>query len=388
MRNSPIDVARIREEEFPEISRSGVVYLNNAAIGPLPARTVKTLNTWAAHRAKPWTVSDHADVFPALAQVRDRCARVIGANTDEIALTPNTSYGISLAANALPLKPDDVVLIAEREFPSIVYAWRAAARTKGFQVNAMPVKGPLLDEEALLKALDGPAVRAVAVSWVSFATGQRIDLDRLGKACKERGIYLIVDAMQGVGCSIFDVKACHADIVSVGGYKWLLSPWGTGFMYVKRDLIDTIEPPIVSWFVGPNSEKYDRLLNYDLTYFSDARRFEVMTLAAQDLIAMGSSLELHLELGLEAIEAHIRKLTDRLLDGLASCNDISVITPACPSKRSGIVTFAPPDAAAASKRLAEARIIHSLRENMIRLAPHFYNTAAEIDAVIDEFTRK
>ena len=382
------DIAKIREEEFSEIAGSGVTYLNNAGTGPLPARAVKTLNTWATHRTKPWTISDREHIFPALEKVRNQCAKLIGADASEIALTTNTSYGLSLAANALPLAPDDVVLISEHEFPSIVYGWRSAAEQKGFHVKTLAAKNGLLDEDALINTLNAPNVKAVAVSWVSFATGQRIDLARLGKACKDRGIFLVVDAMQGIGCSALDIKTCHADIISVGGYKWLLSPWGTGFLYVRKDLITTLEPPVVGWMVGPASEKYEQLLRYDLTFYSDARRFEVMTLAVQDLIAMGSSLELLLELGLNAIEVRCQQLSDRLINGLAHCESTSIITPASPSKRAAIVTVAVPDSLATSKRLSEAGIIHSRRENKLRFAPHFYTTMSEIDMAVEHLIRK
>lgn len=385
---SPIDVEKIREIEFSEITRSKITYLNNAGTGPLPMRTVATLNDWATRRSMPWTVSDQEDVFPALNRVRGHCAKMIGAQTDEIALTPNTSHGLSFAANALPLTPDDVVLTSEREFPSIVYACQAAAVKKGFHVKTVSAQGEPVDEEALFAALDEPRVRAVFVSWVSFATGQRIDLERLGQACRERDIFLVVDAMQGVGCSVLDVNACHADIVSVGGHKWLLSPWGTGFLYVRRELVTKLQPPTVGWFVGPASENYERMLDYDLTYFDDARRFEVMTLPVQDLIAMGASLELLLELGLGAVERHIQQLCDRLFDGLAGCKGVSIITPDAPSRRAGLVTFALPDPDAASAHLRKAGIVHSLRENKIRFAPHFYNTVSEIDKSIERLINR
>ena len=117
--------------------------------------------------------------------------------------------------------------------------------------------------------------------------------------------------------------------------------------------------------VGPASEKYEQLLDYDLTFYSDARRFEIMTLAVQDLIAMGSSLELLLELGLDAIEVRCRQLSDRLINGLAHCDSTSIITPVSPSKRAGIVTVAVPDSLATSKRLSEAgSYIHEERTSL------------------------
>ncbi len=376
------DVARLRADEFPWTLDDATIYLNNAGTGPLPARAARALNDWAAIRTRPWTITDHEVVFPALAHVRALCARMVGARAGEIALVPNTSFGLNLAARALPLAPGDVVLISDREFPSAVYAWQAAARVRDIRVEFVPTQDGLLDEDAMIAALDRPRVRAVTVSWVSFATGARVDLQRLGAACRERGIFLIVDAMQGLGPTMLDVAACGADIVACGGYKWLLSPWGTAFVYVREALIPQLEPPTVGWFIGPGSENYANLLEYDLRYYGDARRFEVPTLPAQDLIAMGQSLELLFELGTEAVGRHVRGLTDRIVDWVRDRSDMRLVTPADPERRSGIVTFAPRDGAAASERLRAARVAHSLREGGIRLAPYIYNTLEEVDAAL------
>ncbi len=376
------DVARLRREEFPWTLEGEAIYLNAAGTGPLPARSVRTLNEWALLRTRPWRLNDHETVFPALAHVRALCARLLGAHAQEIALVPNTSWGLNLAARALPLAPGDVALVSDREFPSAVYAWQAAAQARGLELKFVPTQTGMLDESALLAALDTPRVRVLTLSWVSFATGCRVDLQRLGHACRERGIFFVIDAMQGLGPETLDVEACGADIVACGGHKWLLSPWGTGFVYVRQALLSRLPPPAVSWFLGPGSEDYAHLLDYDLRYYADARRFEVPTLPAQDLAAMGSSLELLFELGVEAVQQHVRNLANQIVHWVERRPDMRLVTPADPARRAGIVTFVPRDTATATGKLRDAGVIHSLREGGIRLAPHCYNTPEEIDTAL------
>jgi cysteine desulfurase / selenocysteine lyase len=377
------DVDALRAREFPWTQDGDHIYLNNAGTGPLPQRTVDTLHEWTEARTQPWRITDHEVVFPALARTRAQCARLIGADAAEIALVPNTSAGLNLAARALPFEPGDVVLTFEREFPSLVYAFRAAAESREITLRLLPaIEQGWPDEEALIAALDEPRVRAVVVSWVAFATGYRLDLARIGAACRARGIFFIVDAMQGLGPATLDVEACAIDILACGGFKWLLAPWGSAFAYVRRALIERLPPPAAGWLVGPRGEDYTRLLDYDLTYYDDARRFEVMTLASQDFAAFGRSLDLLHELGPQAVEAHVRTLTDRIVDWARDRAHMRLVTPADPARRAGIVSIAPPDAVAASQRLRAAGVLHSLREGSIRFAPYAYNTVADVDAAL------
>ena len=379
---TPSDIDALRSEEFPWTLRGDTAYLNHAGTGPLPERAIDVLAQWNRWRAEPWRVTDRDAVLPGLAHVRTLCASLIGAKPTEIALVPNTSFGLNVAARALPLDPGDVVLVSDGEFPAVIYAWRAVEETRGIRLRVLPTRDGLLDEVALLAALDAGDVRAVTVSWVSFATGYRVDLARLGAACRLRGIYFVVDAVQGLGPAQLDIRTCHADIVACGAHKWLLSPWGTGFLYVREDLIPRLAPPIVGWFIGPRSEDYAQMLHYDFQHFADARRFEVMTMPSHDFMAMGRSLELLLELSPQAVERRVRALTDHMVAWALDRADIKLVTPADSCRRAGIVALAPRDPIASSERLRAAGVIHSLREGAIRFAPYFYNTTEEVQRAL------
>jgi len=377
------DVDALRRVEFPWAARGDAIYLNNASTGPLPVRTVAAVYAFTRARAEPYRMTE-ALQFGTLDRSRELCARLIGAEPRQIALMVNTSYGLNLAARALPLRAGDVVLSFDREFPANVYPWMAMQRAAGVELRLVPCRPDRTpDEDALLAMLDtDDRVRVVSVSWVSFATGYRVDLERIGAACRERGVYFVVDAIQGVGATTLDVRKCQVDLLACGAQKWLMSPWGTGFVYVRDGLVDALEPNAVGWMSVRGSDDFSRLVDYDFTYRDDARRFEVITLPFQEFAGLNASLELLLELGPAAVEAHVRALGDRVLRWAAERDDVALVTPAHPARRAGIVSVAPADPVAASARLTAAGVSHSLREGAIRLSPHCYNTADEVDAAL------
>jgi cysteine desulfurase / selenocysteine lyase len=375
------DVHALRKREFPWSERGEAVFLNNASTGALPVRTLRAVEAFHALRAEPWKLTDDAE-FDVLRRARSLSARLVGAGADEIALMSNTTYGLNIAASCLPLRSGDLVLAFDREFPANIYPWMALER-RGVRFERIPCRDRLPDEDALLAAVDRPGVRAVAIGWVNFATGYRADLARIGRACRERGIYFVVDAMQGIGAAVLDARACDIDILACGGQKWLLAPWGSGFTYVRRELVQQLEPAAVGWMAMRASEDFTRLVDYEFAYHDDARRFEVITVPFQDFAGFNASVELLFELGLAEIEAHIRGLLDESVAWASSRRDMRLVTPAGPAHRAGIVAIAPPDPAGASKRLSEARIIHSLREGAIRLSPHCYNTRAEMARALE-----
>jgi selenocysteine lyase/cysteine desulfurase len=258
----------------------------------------------------------------------------------------------------------------------------ALAADRGVALERVPVVGGLPDEAALAARLARGGVSAVAVSWVSFATGYRVDLARLGALCREHGAFFVVDAIQGLGAVPLDAPACGIDVLACGAQKWLLSPWGTGFVYVRDGLVGALAPHAVGWMSVRDSDDYSRMCDYDLTYRDDARRFEVVTLPYQDFAGLNASLDLLFELGIDAVAEHVASLAGRIVDWAAERDDVRLVTPAAAGRRAGVVAVAPRDPSAASARLAAAGVAHSLREGAIRLSPHCYNTADEVDRAL------
>ncbi len=372
-------VRELRNREFPWTAAT--TYLAAASVGPLPERTRLAIEAFNAKRTAPHLLPDR-DLFAIHAAARSAAAQLVNAAPEEIALAPNTSTGLHTAAGALPLVSGDIVLVSDREFPANVYPWLARRRT-GVVVERAPVT-PLgfPDEDYLVERLADPQVRVLAVSLVQFSNGFRADLDRLGAACRANGVYLVVDAIQALGALPFDVRAQPVDIVACGGQKWLLGPWGSGFCYVRRELIAELVPPMSGWLSYQGMDDFSNLLSYDDRLVEDARRFEIASPATQDQLGLATSIGLLLELGVDAIAAYLRTLGEPLL-AWAERRGVRITSPTDQLHRSQIVCLAPPDAREANRRLRQAGIVVSVREGAIRLAPHCYNTIEEMEKVVE-----
>jgi cysteine desulfurase / selenocysteine lyase len=370
------DVDVLRATEFPWTSDT--VYLNHASIGPLPERTRLALDRFNLRRSAPHLLPDR-EMFAMLADTRQKIARLIGASPDEIALAPNTTFGISMAARALPLERGDIVLVSDKEFPANVYPWMRLG-DRGVTMELVPTTAEgWPDEPRLLERLKDPRVRVLAVSLVQFSSGYLVDLERLSAATRETGAYLAVDAIQGVGQLPLDVSRVQVDVLACGGQKWLLSPWGSGFVYVRRELIARLDPAVTGWLAFEGTDDLSRLTSYNDTLRADARRFELMTLPYQDFAGLNSSLDLLLELGIERIRDHIRALHQPVL-AWAERSGARVASPRGASA-SGILCVSLPEVKEVHRRLKRSRIICSLREGAIRLSPHCYNTVEEMERV-------
>ena len=375
----PLDTRQLRREEFGWMDAGDTVYMNAASTGPSPRRSIEAQIDFTQRRAAPHLVG-FDDQFGTLDRCRALLAELVGASTGEIALATNTGAGINLAAWGLPLGPGDEVIVPDGEFPANMYPWLAAAQARGYAMHIIPFREGAFDEDGVLAALDRPGVRVLSVSWVGFSAGARADLDRLGAACRARGIYFVVDAIQGLGALRLDVKRTPVDMLACGGQKWLLSPWGTGFTYVRNELLSSITPQPVSWMGVRDSDDFSRLANYDLTWRDDARRFEQVTLPYQDFAGLAASLALVHELGADVVSDHIHDCAHRLLLG-AQARGLRLVTRL--DYHGGIASVCPHDANVTSARLDAAGVIHSVREGTIRLAPHCYTTDEDITRTLD-----
>jgi selenocysteine lyase/cysteine desulfurase len=370
------DVAALRAAEFPWAADT--IWLDHASIGPLPERTRRTLSLMAERRSRPFEIK-HADQFGGLARGRELAAKLINVDPSEIALATNTSFGLGIAARGLPFRPGDVVLVSDREFPANVYPWKRL-QDRGVALELVPVTPEGWPDEArLLQRLEDPRVRCLAISLTQFASGYTADIATFSRVTRQRGQFLVIDAIQGLGQLPFDAGAIEIDLLACGAQKWLLSPWGSGFLYVRKPLIAAIEPALVSWMALEGTDDFTRLCDYGDRLRGDARRFELITLPFQDFVAMNQSLELLLELGIPAIQRHLAELQKPLL-AWAQHRGVRVASPT-DAHRSGIICVAPPGVEAAYRALREARIYCSLREGAIRISPHCYNTVEEIETV-------
>ncbi len=373
------DVDVLRAREYPWMANDPAIYVNAASVGAQPQSSLEVSHHWSALRARPHQLPFNL-MLDAASTARAQFAALVGADADEIALMPNTTYGLNLAARSLPLRPG-VILTFDGEFPSCVYPFQALG-SRGISLELVPRVNGLPDEDALVAAIARPDVVAVVISWVQFATGYVADLARIGAACRANGVFFIVDGIQGCGVRPIDLHALPVDIFASGAQKWQLSPWGTGFVYVRRELVPLLEPHDVGWACMKSSTDYTRLTDYEFDFFDDARRFEVVTIAYQEFAVANASTALLLSLGVTQVAGHLERLGARIVSWAESRADVRLVTPADPARRAGVIAFSAAGLGEMAKRLQRAQVAHVVREGAIRLSPHCYNSMNEIDRVL------
>lgn len=355
------------------------IYLNHAAVGPLPARAVQAMQRFLDEASQEGGIQ-----WPAWMQeaerTRTRAAQLVNAQPHEIAFMRNTSDGLSAIANGLDWRPGDNVVSCNCEFPANIYPWMRLERY-GVQLRLAPERNGRIETDELLSLVD-ERTRVVTVSFVQFINGFRMDLPRIGAFCRERGIVFVVDAIQGLGALSLDVQRDHVDALAADAHKFLLGPEGVTILFVSDRILERIQPTVVGWmsvFRG-----FDNLLDYRLEYREGAARFEPGSLNSMGIHGLGASLDMFLEVGIDRIEQHVLTLTDHLAEGLQA-KGYHVISSRRPGEASAIVCCAHERYSAAElcQRLAEHRIIVAHRLGRLRIAPHFYNTREEIEVLLE-----
>jgi len=370
-------VQKIREQ-FP-ITESKV-FLNHAAQSPLPKPVADAIHRYTDDYSKFGTSLIECDRWG-----KPQFANLIGAKSEEIALIENTSVGLNIAASVLHYPPGSNMVTTDLEYPSVVYPWlRKNLGAKVHYVKSIHGKVSLDDME---KAVDDKTV-AVAISHVEYVNGFRHNLRVLSEMAHEHGAYLIVDAIQSVGTMPINVKTDDVDFLMAACYKWLLSPSGAAYLYVKDELIEEFEPPYVGWAsVKPEVFKTTDFWDiWNLKLSKTASRFEVGSPSTISFVGAAEAMKMLLNCGTENIKRIIIKLTDRLIDSVKDLG-LELQTPEQRQCRSGIVNFKIAKPQKVTDRLNKKGIVVSARANGIRVSPHFYNTEEEIDKLIEEIKK-
>jgi selenocysteine lyase/cysteine desulfurase len=358
------------------------IYMNHAGVSPLPGPSVEAMNRQALQVATHGTEA-YNDWIAGIEKTREKIAKLVNAKPGEIAFMRNTSDGLSVIANGINWKSGDNVVTCDCEFPANIYPWMRFERD-GVEVRMAHERQGRVEADELLSLIDG-RTRVVAVSFVQFASGFRMDLERIGAVCRQRDVLFVVDAIQGLGALEFDVEKFHVDAFSADGHKWLLGPEGCAVMFVSERALDRIQPTVVGWMSVKNwrdAVAGDRI-SYSLEYLDGAARFESGTLNAIGIHGLGASLDILLDVGIEKIETHVLALGDRLCEGLQS-KGYEVTSSRRPQEASCIVCTVKQGIAAheLAKHLAKNRIIVAARCGRLRFAPHVYNTFEEVETVV------
>ncbi|MDB6054462.1 MAG: Aminotransferase class [Verrucomicrobiales bacterium] len=370
----------LRRKEFPVCREK--VFMAHAGVSSIPQR----VSTAVQNYAQQCTLGDTETLQPyfQIAKSRELAAKLIDAHPDEIAFVGPTSLALSYVASGLSFRKNDNILIYFDDYPSNVYPWMALA-AKGVQVRLINTRS--LGE---IRAIDvmgqvDEQTRLVALASCNFLTGYRLDVDKIGKFLRDRGILFCLDAIQTVGA--FPTSAKYVDFMAADSHKWMLGPCAAGIFYVRKEVQDQLKPPIYGW---NNVLSQNYVAQEKIQLCTTARRYEVGTDNLLGLVGLNAAMELLLEVGVDNIARELLVKQQFLISRLQQ-KGYKVLHPNSPlENRSSIVGFTSDskDLLLLHAQLEQKKIITSLRHDrkgnkILRVSPHFYNTEEELQRFID-----
>ena len=352
-----------------------IAYLRCAASAPQLRRVHEAGRRGLAKKARPWVTGSY-EAFGQVEEAREAFAGLIGASSDDIAINPSASYGISVAARNLPVGPGRTVVVLDRQFPSHVYAWRESAKQSGGAIVTVPCPDDGDWTGAVIGAIDERTAVA-ALPQCHWTDGATIDLVAIGERCRAVGAALVLDLSQSLGAVPFDVSAVQPDFLVTVAEKWLLGPFQMAFLYVAPRWHDA-RPIEFNWIARRDSEDFNRLVDYRDEYQPGARRFDVGQRGNFVSVPMATEAlrQIH-EWGVATIAATIRPLIDR---AVAGGQELGLRATPENLRASHMVGLrgAGLDGSLADKLAAEGVYV-SVRDDAIRIAPHVYNEPRDID---------
>ncbi|AUG40013.1 aminotransferase class V-fold PLP-dependent enzyme [Pseudomonas chlororaphis] len=372
-------------DEF--VQAPGLRYLNHAAVAPWPNRAAEAVARFAKENVL-LGARDYPDWMALEQRLRERLMRLLNApSTDDIALVKNTSEALSFVAFGLSWEKGDQIVISDEEFPSNRIVWEALA-SQGVEVLQVSLKGD--DPEGALLAACGPRTRLMAISAVQFASGLRLDLQRLGAGCKQQNVLFCIDAIQQLGAQPFDVQAYQCDFAMADGHKWMLGAEGLGVFYCRSELRAQLKLHEFGWHMLEHMGDYSRS---EWEPARSARRFECGSPNMLGAMALEASLSLLEEVGMEHVATLIAERVQWLQDGLNAIPGVRLHTPLNPARRGGIFSFSIDgiDNQAVYEALQQQQVVCIPRGPGVRFSPHFYTEKRVIDetlAIVAEIARQ
>lgn len=361
-----------RDREFP-VTRN-LAYFNHAAVAPLCRRAsdaMKGLSDDACH----WG-SFHYDHWLACYDgFRAAAAGLIGAQPGEIAITKNTSEGIATIQLGLNWKTGDKVVAFREEFPANYFPW-LRLEAKGVHIEWLSLYDPL---DKIDEACRG--ARLLAISFVNYLTGFRVDLKAIGDICRRHGTFYFVDAIQGLGVFPIDVLDMGIHALAADGHKWLLGPEGCAILFVSHDVQDQIEPVEFGW---TNIAGYNDYSCRDMALRPDAGRYEPGTLNTIGCYGLRASMELVLEVTVPDVCTSVMSLAGQIAEGVTR-RGYRLMIDRTPENGSGIVSFQKEgiDSRLVVRHLKDAGVTAAPRQGWVRVSPHFYNNKEEVERLVE-----
>jgi len=355
-------------------------YLNHAAVSPLSTRVTDKLDEYIDQRSFG-SIETYQSAVEVREQARKSVARLINAQEEQIAFITNTSEGFNHLVNGLQWQKGDQIILTDYEFPANVYPFLNMERF-GVEIIYVPNRNGTIQLEDIESRIT-PRTRLLSISFVEFSNGFRNDLESIGKICRQNNIIFSVDGIQGVGAIPMDVQKFQIDFMSNGGHKWLMGPMGAGFMYIRPQLFERLYPAYTGWLAVQDSWEFT---DYKLNFLPDARRYEYAVANFMGITGLSAAVDLLLEAGTARIERHLLSLGKVLVESLREFG-LNFQGDSSTKSWSGIYSFSGKRTDELYEYLLKKNIICSLRNKMLRVAPHFYNTMEEIEQLTNEIKK-
>ncbi len=368
---------RIRHR-FPIFERR--VYINSCSQGALSDAVRMSYERYLADwddRGAPWDYWVEKSE-----QARSAFARLVNADPDEVAVTASVSAGVSALASGLRFARRSKVVLTDLEFPTIGQIWHAQKLRGARVVHVSPAEDGTIPFQRFREALDDDTL-LVSVTHVSYRTGTLLDVARIAKLAHERGALVLLDAYQTAGSVPIDVRALGVDFLAAGTVKYLLGSAGLGFLYARRGVGERVWPTATGWFADKDVFEMD---HRDYSPAPTAARFQAGTPPIPSIYAGIAGIELMREIGLEETRAHVDELNSRLIAGLDELR-ATIVTPRRPKRRGALVCVRSTDAHRLVAALAREGIVTSERDGNLRISAHCYNSADDVDLVLESLAR-
>jgi selenocysteine lyase/cysteine desulfurase len=365
-------------EDFP--TARSVTYLNSASISLMPKPAIDSMVEFQRKIASGGTIGfDEEAETEALEGARNEAASLFDAHREEVAILSSATIGICSFAWSLNLKRGANVVSTDADFPSVVYPWMRLGQEKGLEVRLARNHDGVVEEDELEKLVDDHTA-VISISHVEYGTGQRFDLRWLSELAHSHGALLMVDATQSAGLMPVDVHRDGMDALVASGYKGLLGPFGVAIFYLKRELVEKLEPPLVGWRSTPDPYNLNAT---ELTFAGDARKFEYSTMDYAVPVGLAESMQYLAKIGHREVTDHVLSATEKFIDTVRNNRripDVTNLTPEDESAHAGIASFRfkGRDQSAVAAELVKGQIIVSQRFNAVRFSFHAYNTEEDL----------
>ena len=362
-------------------------YLNTSAHAVMPRVTLRAVQNSIEANKFPHHMDDDV-FFEAPIRIRASLSKMIGARLEEIAITSGAGTGVAAVAHLLTWKPGDEVITAKGEFPVQYATWKPMEEREGVKLTIVAPGDRFITADDLIAAIT-PRTRVVSVSHVRFDDGSLLDAARVAAACHAQGALLVLDVSQSCGALPMDVKNLGADFLVCAGYKWLLSPYGTGFFWVKSEHQDTGRPGPFSW-TSQATDSFFALSYVDPKPSRSAKRWDSVEAATYfnfNLAAMDASVDFVRRVGPELVREHNRQLLEFLFEHLPK--DCVPASPLDSTQRGPCGSFTartPEKTVELYQKLQKEHAVVALREGKIRVSPHLFNSERDIDRLINVVT--